>query len=354
MGTEKKLYWHTTFGKIVIFERVFLQGGQLIRPFATAGKITCRSYSQLLQRRITDFGADVPFGKVSGKFEEHYGISVPYSAARTITETHAKEIKNSQILQIVIPEIFGVEYLIAETDGTMIPIIDISDEIVADESADKRKHRKGCWKEARLTLTHAAGSVNPIFGSTLGSPDDAGDQLFNCAIRSGLGQNTAVHGVGDGARWIVSQNTRVFGTQGSYLIDYYHLCEYLSSASKVCAPDDYTCFYDRQKSLVKNSQVQEVLEELKPHIEHDSIPDDNAPVRCCHRYLKNRPGQFDYKEASEKHLPIGSGEIESAHRYIIQERLKISGAWWKANNADDMISLRVARANGDWEDYWAA
>ena len=66
----------------------------------------------------------------------------------------------------------------------------------------------------------------------------------------------------------------------------------------------------------------------------------------------NRPGQSDYKEAEEKGLPIGSGEIESAHRYIVQKRLKISGAWRKENNAENMLSLRVLRANGGWESYW--
>jgi len=51
-------------------------------------------------------------------------------------------------------------------------------------------------------------------------------------------------------------------------------------------------------------------------------------------------------------LPIGSGEIESAHRYIIQERLKITGAWWKEENAADMLALRINRANRNWESYW--
>jgi len=51
-------------------------------------------------------------------------------------------------------------------------------------------------------------------------------------------------------------------------------------------------------------------------------------------------------------LPIGSGEIESAHRYVIQQRLKLPGAWWKAANVESMLALRVVRANGDWEKYW--
>lgn len=89
-------------------------------------------------------------------------------------------------------------------------------------------------------------------------------------------------------------------------------------------------------------------------MEPKDIKDDKAPVRCCYRYLKNRPGQLNYQAAIEADLPIGSGEIESAHRYIIQERLKLSGAWWKNENAKAMISLRLLRANNDcdWEEYW--
>jgi hypothetical protein len=51
-------------------------------------------------------------------------------------------------------------------------------------------------------------------------------------------------------------------------------------------------------------------------------------------------------------LPIGSGEIESAHRYLVQQRLKRPGAWWTPNNAEAMLALRIARANGHWSAYW--
>ena len=78
-----------------------------------------------------------------------------------------------------------------------------------------------------------------------------------------------------------------------------------------------------------------------------------TPVRACHRYLSNRTNQLDYKGAIEKGLPIGSGEIESAHRYVIQKRLKLPGAWWIAANVESMLALRVVRANDDWGKYWA-
>ncbi|MCI5159485.1 MAG: hypothetical protein D3906_13845 [Candidatus Electrothrix sp. AUS1_2] len=91
---------------------------------------------------------------------------------------------------------------------------------------------------------------------------------------------------------------------------------------------------------------------MKPHLEPEETEDQHAPVRSCLRYLHNRPGQFDYLNAQTRGLPIGSGEIESAHRYIIQERLKIAGAWWTPENARIMLALRVDRADGYWEKYW--
>lgn len=326
-----------------------------MRPFSQGLGVTCRGYSLPLQRRITDFGADEPFGKVSGKLQEHYGITVPASSVRVITEHHAQGIHEQEQERLVrpIPEHAGIACIIAETDGTMIPILKPIDCETAAALPDKRKARKGCWKEARLTLTHAQGSVSPVFGGTIGSPNEVGDQLLSCALRSGMGQATYIHNVGDGASWIAKQVDRVFGAQGEFLVDFYHLCEYLSAASPVCAPNEASCFFALQKQQMKTNQTTSVLNALQPHIEPDSIPDERAPVRCCYRYITNREGQFNYQGALDKDLPIGSGEIESAHRDIIQERLKIAGAWWDEDNARNMISLRILRANRDWGEYWA-
>jgi hypothetical protein len=246
-----------------------------------------------------------------------------------------------------IPESDGAEYIIAETDGSMIPIVDTE-----GKESDRRKNRRCRWKEARLTLSHPKGSVTSVFGCTLGSPDEAGDRLFGCAIRSGMGQNTKIHCVGDGAPWVREQTDRVFGEQGTFLIDFYHLCGYLSDASEVCSRMNFSAFFNSQKQLAKEGRMTEVIGQMKPYSEPASVPADKAPVRRCIRYITNRAGLFGYREAEEKGLPIGSGEIESAHRYIIQKRLKIAGAWWTENNAQNMISLRVIRANGDWESYW--
>ncbi len=70
------------------------------------------------------------------------------------------------------------------------------------------------------------------------------------------------------------------------------------------------------------------------------------------RYLKERLSQVDYQHALTQGLPIGSGEIESGNRSVLQARLKIPGAWWAETNIRYMAALRLCRVNGDWDPYW--
>lgn len=346
---KKEIHWHTTFGEISIYESRFTEDNKLYRPFSYSAEVYCRAYSAPLQRRMTDFGADDSFAKAVAKMEEHYGITVPASAMRRITEKHAEAIKTIP-LDTGISAQNGNDYIIGETDGTMIPIVDCS-KTTDKNNEDSRKNRTVFWKEGRLCLAFTQGSVTPFFSATMGKPDETGDHLFHAAINAGLGHNSSVHCVGDGAKWIANQVDRVFSTQGSYLIDYFHLCEYLAPATGMNGSNKPT--YDDCKKMVKGGNISEVVKLLRPNIEPTEIADKNAPVRKCIRYIENRPSQFDYPNAIKNDLPIGSGQIESAHRYVIQERLKLTGAWWRKDIADNMLALRTLRANNLWDEYWA-
>ena len=302
----------------------------------------------LLQRAITDFGADHAFGQVPKKLQEHYGIDISVSTIRALTEHHAEQMYEQQKVPAEPSETAGCKWLVGEMDGSMVPIVTVD-----EKAEDKRKNKTLHWQEARLALAHEVGSTTLKFGAVFeGSVEDAGQQWLNCARLAGFGSETHLHGVGDGAAWIAQQIGGKFGAQGSYLVDFYHVCDYLAAASATCAPEAAKAWTAAQKESLKNNDYQRVIDNLTPHLEADTIKDDKAPVRACHRYLSNRTDQLNYKTAIAKGLPIGSGEIESAHRYIIQERLKLPGAWWKAANVDPMLALRVVRANGGWHDYW--
>ena len=127
-------------------EQLFSQGkGKgIVRPFSVAAEVHCRGYSLPLQRIITDFGADIPFGRIPVKLHEHHGISVPVSSAQAMTRQHAKAILTTQLetLKRDIPTIDGVNCLIVEMDGSMIPIVTTETTTMEGEAIDRRTTRQ--------------------------------------------------------------------------------------------------------------------------------------------------------------------------------------------------------------------
>lgn len=47
---------------------------------------------------------------------------------------------------------------------------------------------------------------------------------------------------------------------------------------------------------------------------------------------------------------IGSGSIESAHRTLVQKRMKRSGQRWRHRDDQHMLNLRVTHENEKWVD----
>jgi hypothetical protein len=304
-----------------------------------------------LQRVLVDFGADHAFGQVPDKMKEHYGIELCVSTIRHLTEHHAQRVSTAQALDkpTPYPTHAGSARLILETDGSMIPIVEVD-----ADAPDKRKHKTESWKEARLCLAHEHGKTQVHFGGAFQeSVDTVGNIMFHTACQAGFGRQTYLHAVGDGAVWLADQVETQFGDQGHYLLDFYHACEYLGDAAVACAGDTgKTPWLEQQKTDLKQGRSREVLDRLTPFLAQPAANGQESPALACHRYLSNRLTQLDYPRARALGLPIGSGEIESAHRYVIQKRLKLSGAWWKEDNAKNMLALRILRANHGWGNYW--
>lgn len=284
--------------------------------------------------------------------QEHYGIDVPESSIRAITLGHAGCMQKESVTSLETCQVSTgqANQFVGEMDGSMIPVVLIDE----DAKGDKRKTRKTEWQEAKLCQVYKLGSTDKRHQATMGGPDEAGDQWLSCAIAQGFNQQSSIHCVSDGAKWIVNQAERVFGEQGSYLVDYYHLSEYFADAAEECVgykKDARKAWRHIQQDRMKSGDIDAVMTELDRHRNGKKGKAANKTEEC-HRYIRNRPGQFDYATAKAANLPIGSGEIESSNSSIVQKRLKIPGAWWKPSNAGSMLSLRTLRSNGEWDQYW--
>lgn len=320
--------------------------GLVVRSFQRASGVACRGWSLPLQRRAVDFGADGSFAQASRKLQEHYGITVPASSLRLIVEGHGAQMERLNKRPLSLPP-EGKPVLIAQTDGCMVPLV----ESLAPPGTDRRKNKNNHWKEVRLCFTRTPQG-DPYYGAVLGSVDELGDCWRKTAIKSGMGQNTHLHCLGDGATWILDQLKRIFGSQASYLLDFFHLSEYLGEAARRCSGRHRSKWLAIQQERLRHNHTTLVLAVLAAKREPSNWGNPDAPVRCAHRYLSNRLDQVDYRGALRNDLPIGSGEIESGNRSVVQARLKKPGAWWVANNCRAMVSLSLCRANSEWEAYW--
>ena len=75
-------------------------------------------------------------------------------------------------------------------------------------------------------------------------------------------------------------------------------------------------------------------------------------ITNLYQYLERFSDAVHYDYFRAQGLPIGSGKVESAHRYIPQKRLKILGATWHPDTVNPMLALRIIRANEWWDNFW--
>lgn len=70
------------------------------------------------------------------------------------------------------------------------------------------------------------------------------------------------------------------------------------------------------------------------------------------RYLNNKAAYLDYPTALSAGWPIATGVIEGTCRYLVADRMDITGARWSVDGAEAVLKLRAVRANGDFDTYW--
>ena len=305
-----------------------------------------RACSLRLQRLACDFALEEPLGRAVTRLHEHHGVTLAPSTVRTLTLRHAGALRDEQLTRPAVRTLpsRGAAQIVVESDGTMLPHVEF-----APGSGDRRKRRRVAWRETRLLAAQADGQTQTYYAVSCGELAETAAQWLHTARQAGWAADSYLHAVGDGAEWIARLSETCFGAQGRYLLDLYHVSEYLAAA----APADQPDFLSRQKAHLCAGQAAAVIAALATRLEPADTPDPAAPVRAAHRYLSNRPDQLDYPTAITRRLPLGSGLIESGHRHLLHKRLKIPGGAWLRPNAEAIAHARAVRANGGWSSYWA-
>jgi len=149
----------------------------------------------------------------------------------------------------------------------------------------------------------------------------------------------------DGAPWIKNWVEDAF-PEAISLLDYYHACEHLHLFSRSFFKDKTVeqKWTNQQKELLLTSQVLEVIKNIKV-----LANGNNKEAEKLIAYYQTNKDRMDYQACMQMGCGIiGSGAIESAHRTIIQKRMKLSGQRWSKKGAQNMLNLRVLNKNQQW------
>jgi Transposase len=153
--------------------------------------------------------------------------------------------------------------------------------------------------------------------------------------------------IADGAKWIWNW-VEDCCPQAVQILDFFHAVEKIGAfaANQYSDEQERARWLEQQKQRLRNNEAAKIIEELRS-MQPSNKEGDKSRMEAI-RYYENNISRMQYKTYIEKGYLIGSGAIESAHRNVIQQRLKLSGQRWSVNGAQYIANLRTYRKGGHW------
>lgn len=276
------------------------------------------------------------YEKSNEVIQEFTGVEVSAAQVYRVTDLYGAEIGKTVNEQRTLTSLKKEEVLYAQADGSMLLT------------------RQEGWKEVKVgrffkssDCIHAGSKAGWISNSQyvahLGNSKDF-TKIMDELIESYGSLGNRLIFISDGATWIKNWITDAF-PQAVSILDYYHACEHLHLFTNNFFTDkkEEQAWVKKQKELLLQSEVSTVIENIQ------ELAGNNKEAQNLIAYYQSNKERMDYKRYQQIGCGIiGSGAIESAHRTVVQKRMKQSGQRWSVQGAQNMLNLRVTRKNLQW------
>jgi len=247
----------------------------------------------------------------------------------------------------------GVDRMVVEIDGCEIrtavftPIEDSTETTPVYHNPKKQKVIN--WRDVRIGFARPLDSPSKTYVGKKAAYADIVNDVCRAAVLEGMTPDTQVIGVGDGGIGLKEALETQFPTL-LFILDTSHLKDHLYETAEALgiAQKARTAWVTPRLDAICAGQIVTVTKEL----EADYARTPHARVRRLIGYLTRFAQAVDYHRFTKLGYPIGSGEVESAHKAIPQKRLKLPGACWHPDSINPMVALRILRANEWWDDFW--
>jgi hypothetical protein len=140
------------------------------------------------------------------------------------------------------------------------------------------------------------------------------------------------------------------------VLDIIHVMEYLWRAvACFCSPESQSAedwVTERFLSILKGN-VSQVAAGIRRSATRQSLSasERSAADTCCN-YLLNHKQYMRYDVYLAAGYPVGTGVIEGACRYLVKDRMDLTGARWGLDGAEAVLQLRALYSSGDLKEYW--
>lgn len=155
---------------------------------------------------------------------------------------------------------------------------------------------------------------------------------------------------------LLKEQATSYGVTLIIILDFIHVLEYLWKASRAfydeASPKCEQFVTERLLRLLRGQSSQVAKGMKKMATDRGLSQADRKAVDKCAAYLLKYKEYLRYDQYLAQGLPIATGVIEGACRYLVKDRMDITGARWGLSGAEAVLRLRSLRASGDFQEYW--
>jgi hypothetical protein len=324
-------------------------------PLDSVLEISGKKHQFDIQKKAVNLSAEATFERASEIFKDLTGQGISDHFIHETFEAVGLEAH----LEDVIPSHQEISKRIKEaSNGKRRPIL-----VVASDGAHlptrakarrSEKRGKGRWQEAKGFRVYLLGKKRIIHIASwhqIQNEDQFGKDLALVASR--IDQELVRIGLlADGADYLWKHMTDSF-PKGRQILDYYHCAEHIYKLAKSQYGEKSFKALQWVESTISRLFFAEVGNVIRGLRRMEPKNDDaKEEIRKLIVYLKNNDEKIHYQGDRKGGYPIGSGGIESAHKFIAHTRMKRSGAWWVKETGNGMLRIRCSIYNGTYDNVF--
>ena len=234
------------------------------------------------------------------------------------------------------------------------------------KKGDKSKNGRSITIVVMYTLKRGAdgrshGPINKIVWASYAPRSVIFDWARRQATKRGFppGTKKRIHIATDGERCLKKGLEKLF-PEATFALDIIHVEEKLWKIGRAYygeGSEEAEEWADAMKTSLYEGRVMELLsllEEMLKQLSKRAKRDKSKreTLSAVITYLKPRLDMMNYKDCLEEDLPIASGIVEGAARYVVGERTDCSGMRWIPERAEALLHLRCVELNGDWDRFF--